>query len=427
MRLRNLTGPDVDAVDSQPWDGPLAGAMRPFSIGSIARLGVAGVLLLGTSGFAGLYLALASPHAARDPDLFLVFNLAAVVLATILALAILATPLRLMRRLFPMFATGTLVATPILVTTGFAAAGPPLGVVAVAYAQGALVAFYVLHTRWAVTYAAATLSGVGFVLWHEGNWVAPLGMWLFLAANVIGTSVLMGQIAATLNDRVNAQVAEIGRLNGLRRFLAPQVADAVLSGSAEEVTAPHRRRIAILFCDLRGFTAFTNNAEPEEVIGVLDEYYRSVGALLHAYDATVGDYAGDGIMAYVGDPVPRDDAAVVAVKMTRDIVQVLEGVTAEWQRRGYDLGYGIGIAYGYATLGLVGFDGRYDYTPIGGVVNLAARLCAQARPSQVLLDHATYVETSATFPSERVADVELKGYAAPQRVYALVRETSPVS
>jgi class 3 adenylate cyclase len=386
----------------------------------MVRLAITSILLLGLSGLAGLFLALSAPQAARDPDLFLKFNVGALLIAGTQAILLVAIPLPLFRKLFPVLTLATFAATPVLVTTGFASGGPALGIVAVSYIQGALVAYYALRLGWAVAYSAVMLGFIAFVLRHHGDWVAPLGMWVFIAGNVVATGVLVGQLAATLNDRVTAQVSEIGRLNRLRRFLSPQVAEAVLSGQETDVTQPHRRRIAVLFCDLRGFTAFTNSAEPEEVIGVLDEYYRAVGTVLHDHDATIGDYAGDGIMAYVGDPVPRDDAAIVAVKMTGAIVEAMSAITAEWKRRGYDLDYGIGIAYGYATLGIVGFDGRYDYTPIGGVVNLAARLCAKAGPSQVLLDHATHIETIDAHVSEPVPDLELKGYGTPQRVYALV-------
>ena len=420
MRFWDLAESEVEAVDAQPWDGPLAGMVRPISVSSMLRVGVVSMLLLSLSGCAGLVLAFLSPSAARDAELFVAFNVAALALAASQGAVILALPLRSVRRLFPLVAVAGFVATPILVTVGFASAGPPLGIVAVSYIQGPLLAFYLLRTRWAIVYCLVMLAGVGFVLHSVGEWAAPLGMWIYIAANVVATAVLIGQITAMLSDRVTAQVAEIGRLNGLRRFLSPQVADAVLSGHAENVTQPHRRRIAVLFCDLRGFTAFTNGAEPEEVIAILGEYYQAVGGVLHRHGATIGDYAGDGIMAYLGDPVPRDDAALATVAMTREIVTAMSDLTADWKRRGYELDYGIGLAVGYATLGVVGFDGRYDYTPIGGVVNLAARLCAKARPSQVLLDHAAHVETAAAYPSQRLADLELKGYGKPQRVYALV-------
>ena len=215
------------------------------------------------------------------------------------------------------------------------------------------------------------------------------------------------------------QVTEIERLGELRRFLTPQVADAVMSADAEAMTRPHRRRIAVFFCDLRGFTAFTHDSEPEEVIANLDQYYRTVGEVLQRHGATIGGYAGDGIMAYLGDPVPHPEPARAAVQMVTELRGDLAALVAEWQRRGHDLSYGIGLTYGYATLGVVGFDGRFDYTPMGGVVNLAARLCDKATAGQVLLDHATYAELDGVAAScEPVDGLELKGLGS-QRAYAL--------
>jgi len=174
----------------------------------------------------------------------------------------------------------------------------------------------------------------------------------------------------------------------------------------------------VFFCDLRGFTAFTRDSEPEEVIAITDEYYRAVGTLLQRHGATIGGYAGDGIMAYVGDPVPHPEPARAAVQMVAELRGVMTELVSEWARRGHDLSYGVGIAYGYATLGVVGFDGRYDYTPIGGVVNLAARLCGKAAASQILLDHSTYAELNGTFHCDPIDGLELKGLGA-KRAYAL--------
>ena len=151
---------------------------------------------------------------------------------------------------------------------------------------------------------------------------------------------------------------------------------------------------------------------------IRDRYYRVVGEILQRHGATIGGYAGDGIMAYFGDPVPHDEPARVAVRMVAELRGGLDDLVAEWQRRGHDLSYGIGLAYGYATLGVVGFDGRFDYTPLGGVVNLAARLCGAAEAGQVLMDHATYAELDGVAAGAPVAGIELKGLGA-QRAYAL--------
>lgn len=440
MRFWDLTGPEVEAADASPWDGPLASTMRAFGTRSMVRLTLAGGILFVLSGLGGIVLSLHARSWARHGDLLIMVNITAVLLgAGMVAYLLLMSP-RSLRRNGPAVGAAVIAATPVLVTFLVTAGGPLLGVLTLAYVEGPLFAVYMLRPRWAVAQGAGVLTLFAVLLGLQDGWASPVGTWLFVAANVVGTGVLIGQIARrgdqlaasehearvelaelnrTLEERVEAQVTEIERLGQLRRFLSPQVADAVVARGSEELGQPHRRRIAVFFCDLRGFTAFTNSAEPEEVIDVLDEYYGAVGGLLQRYAATVGDYAGDGIMAYFGDPVPREDSAAAAVGMTAELGGVMAGVVAEWERRGHPLDYGVGIGYGYATLGVVGFDARHDYKPVGGVVNLAARLCAAAGPGQVLLDHATYAETSNRFPSRRVDDLELKGYSGPVRAYAL--------
>ncbi|MDQ2649281.1 MAG: adenylate/guanylate cyclase domain-containing protein, partial [Actinomycetota bacterium] len=195
-----------------------------------------------------------------------------------------------------------------------------------------------------------------------------------------------------LAERVQEQVGQIERLGELRRFLSAPVADAILdttrTGGASALT-PHRRSIAVVFVDLRGFTAFSSHAEPEEILEVLDGYYEVVGTFVRRYDATVGAFQGDGIMAYFNDPVPCDDPAGTAVGMALDLCPELDRLTVAWARRGFDLGYGIGVAFGEATLGTVGFAGRSDYAPLGTVVNLAVELCGEAGRGEILIDEAT--------------------------------------
>jgi class 3 adenylate cyclase len=441
MRFWDVSGPEVEAADAEAWDSRWAGAMRPFSTSALVRLTVAaGVLYLLEPGVA-LGAILLNPSLGEHRTVGFLLCAVGLVVGIAIFVGLLALSPRQIRRSAPVFALILLMGTPLVASTAVVSLGPHFAVWATAYIGAPMFAFYTVHLRWALACAALVLIGFGLIVGLQDGWFAPKAQWSAVAAIVVATSVLMGLIAEradalavsehearvelaalnrTLEDRVSQQVAEIERLGELRRFLSPQVADAVLSGEAGEVTRPHRRRIAVFFCDLRGFTAFTNNAEPEEVIGVLDEYYGVVGGLLQRYDATVGDYAGDGIMAYFGDPVPRDDPASAAVEMTSEIAEVMSPVVAEWQRRGYELDYGIGLAYGYATLGVVGFDGRYDYKPVGGVVNLAARLCAKSEAGRVLLDHATYAETATRFPSAHFADLDLKGYGGPTKVYSLV-------
>lgn len=218
-----------------------------------------------------------------------------------------------------------------------------------------------------------------------------------------------------LEARVDQQGEEIGSLSRLRQFLSPQVAEAVLREGIEAL-APHRCRIAVIFCDLRGFTTFSTSAEPEEVMEVLDRYYVTVGRSLHEGGATVGSFAGDGIMAYFGDPVPCDDAAGTAVQMAVQLGAQMSGVVAGWRRRGFDVGCGMGIAYGYATIGPVGFDERTDYTALGPTVNLASRLCNLAADGEILIDgRAREAVEDRVVCEERI--LEVRGFRLPIHAY----------
>jgi class 3 adenylate cyclase len=212
-----------------------------------------------------------------------------------------------------------------------------------------------------------------------------------------------------LEARVTDQVDEIDRLGRLRRFLSPQVADTVVSNGAEDLLATHRRQIAVIFIDLRGFTSFSAVAEPEDVIEVLTEFYDAVGRIVKRLDATVGGFSGDGVMAYFNDPVPCDDPAARALDMATSLRLPMADLGERWSQRGYRIGYGVGIAYGYATLGTIGFEERSDYTPIGSVVNLASRLCDEAVNGEILLDGRAHDAVHAQVAAEPVA-LELKGF-----------------
>ena len=231
----------------------------------------------------------------------------------------------------------------------------------------------------------------------------------------------------TLEDRVATQLAEIERIGRLRRFLSPQIADLV-SGGDENVLQSHRRAITVVFCDLRGFTAFAETAEPEEVISVLSAYHEVLGPLIHKHDGTLERYAGDGLNVVFNDPLPCSDPSLRAVRMALEMRDGVAALTAKWRRLGHELGFGVGIAHGYATLGRVGFEGRYDYAAIGTVVNLAARLCAEAHSGQILVDAKVHAAIEATVDVEPLDALTLKGIARPVasfNVLALRPETSP--
>jgi class 3 adenylate cyclase/CheY-like chemotaxis protein len=227
----------------------------------------------------------------------------------------------------------------------------------------------------------------------------------------------------TLEERVQQDVREIDRLGRLRRFLSPQVANLIVSSGDETMLQTHRREIAVLFCDLRGFTAFAESAEPEEVMTVLNEFHHLVGGLINRFEATVNHFAGDGLMVFFNDPLPCPDPAHRAVRMAVALREGMSEQIASWHKRGHDLNFGVGITLGYATLGEIGFDGRSDYTVIGSVVNLASRLCDEARGGQILISQRAHAVVEDLIEAERLPDFALKGVAKPVPAYNVVRLT----
>jgi adenylate cyclase len=216
-----------------------------------------------------------------------------------------------------------------------------------------------------------------------------------------------------LEQRVQQQVEELGRMARLRRFRSPQLADLVVSSGDESFLGSHRREITVLFCDLRGFTAFSETAEPEEVMGVLDNYHNALGDLVSRFEGTLERFTGDGLMVFFNDPLPCEDAPLRAVRMAVAMRGRIEGLARDWRRHGYDVAFGVGLAQGYATLGQIGFEGRSDYTAIGNVTNLAARLCAEARPWQILLSQRVHAAVEEFVTSEPVGELTLHGFSRP--------------
>ena len=188
-----------------------------------------------------------------------------------------------------------------------------------------------------------------------------------------------------LEQRVTDQVGEIERMSRLRRFLPPQVADLIVASGSEKQLESHRREITALFCDLRGFTGFSESADPEDVMTLLREYHEAIGESIIKYSGTLERYAGDGVMVVFNDPVPVENPALQAVLMALEMRDAIAALTETWRRWGHDIGFGIGIAHGFATLGTIGFEGRFDYAAIGTVSNVASRLCDEAKPGQILV------------------------------------------
>jgi class 3 adenylate cyclase len=220
-----------------------------------------------------------------------------------------------------------------------------------------------------------------------------------------------------LEQRVAEQLAEIERVSRLKRFLSPQIAESIISKGNEHLLESHRREVAIVFCDLRGFTAFAETAEPEEVMQVLREYHATLGEIIHRFEGTLERFLGDGLMVLFNDPVAVADPAARAVRMAvamRDSVFLL---AERWSKLGHHLGFGIGIAQGYATLGKIGFEGRFDYAAIGTVVNLAARLCAEAQPGQVLVSQRVLNSVEKFVHADPFGQLTIKGLARPIATY----------
>jgi class 3 adenylate cyclase len=222
-----------------------------------------------------------------------------------------------------------------------------------------------------------------------------------------------------LEAKVRDQVDELERVGRLRRFLAPQLAQAIVSTGDETVLENHRREIVALFCDLRGFTGFSETAEPEDIMKVLAEYHGAVGPLIRRHEGTLDRFTGDGMMVFFNDPLPCEDAPERAARLALEMRDAVAALVPGWTRRGHRLGLGIGMAQGFATLGRIGFEDRFDYTAIGAVINLAARLCAEAADGEVLLSGRLAAAIEAVAEVEPLGERMLKGMARPAAVTRL--------
>jgi adenylate cyclase len=221
----------------------------------------------------------------------------------------------------------------------------------------------------------------------------------------------------TLEQRVAEQLAELERIGRLKRFFSPQLAELIVSTGEEKLLESHRREVTVVFCDLRDFTAFSETTEPEEVMEVLREYHTALGELIFRFEGTLERFAGDGLMVFFNDPVPCPDPAARAVRMAVAMRQRVGELTGTWRKRGHQLDFGVGIAQGYATLGKIGFEGRFDYAAIGMVTNLAARLCGEAAGGQILISQRVYAAVEALAVADQVGELSLKGFVKPVPAY----------
>lgn len=237
------------------------------------------------------------------------------------------------------------------------------------------------------------------------------------------------QLAAwnrTLEQRVAEQTEAIGRISRLERFLSPQLVQMIASSeNPDALLASHRRDISVIFCDLRGFTAFTDSSEPEEVMTVLREYHESLGELIFDYEGTLDRFIGDGIMIMFNAPIPFEDHAARAVRLSIDMRARMEVLSKKWRGRGHDLGFGVGIASGFATIGQVGFDKRREYSAIGRVTNLAARLCSEARPGQIVIAQRVFDRVEPYVEAAPLRELSLKGFNRPMPAYEVLGWRAP--
>jgi len=223
----------------------------------------------------------------------------------------------------------------------------------------------------------------------------------------------LAELNRTLEQRVAEQVSQLDRLGRLTRFFSPQLSELILVGDAEDPLKSHRREVTVVFIDLRGFTAFAETAEPEEVMGVLREYHAAMGAIILAHEGTLERFTGDGMMIFFNDPVQVPNPDERAIRMAIAMRDRVAGLAVGWRKRGWDLTLGVGIAQGYATIGAIGFEGRLDYGAIGTVTNLAARLCGEARGGQILISARVAAAVEDIIDAEDVGPVTFKGLARP--------------
>jgi len=231
----------------------------------------------------------------------------------------------------------------------------------------------------------------------------------------------LAQWNARLEERVRSQVEELARLAQLKRFFSPQLAEMIVAGGATDPLASHRREVAVVFIDLRGFTAFAETAEPEDVMALLREFHAEMGHLILASEGTLERFTGDGMMIFFNDPVEVVDPGPRAVRLAVAMRDRVDELVQRWKRRGHDLGCGFGIAQGYATICAIGFEGRVDYGAIGTVTNLAARLCGEAKPGQILASQRVFGEVDELVEGESIGELALRGFAKPVPAWEILR------
>lgn len=282
---------------------------------------------------------------------------------------------------------------------------------------GAMAVVVIVGTLY--TYYSLSILVSGYVLLLIAAFLNQVRMLSFLNRKVRTQAAELAEINESLESRVAHQVEDIERLARLKRFLPGEVADLITTEGKESLLESHRRYIACLFCDIRRFTSMTESMEPEDVIEVLRGFHEQVGRLVVQYRGTIGYRAGDGVMVFFNDPMPCEDPDFHAVRLALDIQHAFDDLCQHWGKLNINVGLGIGIASGYATMGVIGVEGRFDYTPIGNAVNLAARLCDNAQDGEILTSRRTWAEVEQLVASHPAGTISLKGIAHPVEVFLL--------
>lgn len=309
---------------------------------------------------------------------------------------------------------------PVLTTIAAVGMGPARQEGVAVMAAFASAVFLFVRPRTAIVTGVAMVVTYGSGMAISDGFGAPVSRAGFLFVALVPVGVINLVTLHRLERLARAERESSARLSAanatLQRFVSAPVAEAVLSSDEGGLLAPHRRQVAVVFADLRGFTRFSLGAEPEDVVDVLGEFYAAFGGAAKDLGATLGAFVGDGVMAFVGDPIPVDDPVARAVALGRGLGARMAPVKAAWRAKGYQLGHGVGIGYGYATLGVVGFEGRNDYTALGSVVNLASRLCGEAADGEIVLDARANLALGEPTSARQL---DLKGYADPVEAFVL--------
>jgi DNA-binding response OmpR family regulator len=241
------------------------------------------------------------------------------------------------------------------------------------------------------------------------------------SAKLEAQSAQLAEWNRTLEQQVAEQLAKLQRVGRLKRFLSPQLVDLIISSGEEGLLESHRREVTVVFLDLRGFTAFSDYAEPEEVVGLLRNYHTEMGKLIFHFDGTLEHFAGDGIMVFFNDPIPQEDHTEKAVRMAMEMQARVKDLRQEWLKKSYDLDLGVGMSAGYATLGTIGFEGRMDYGAVGNVTILASRLSSEAKGGQILTDQKTLSKVEDLVEARSVGELQLKGFGRPTAAFNVLK------